>query len=98
MKTKTKNIISIDDSKKGFCKVTYGGGLFEYIREEVTPKLSKKSKPALALDNSENEDDLAKLNKSDLVEIAQKLGFENDITKEVTKAILIDFINENKDK
>lgn len=41
------------------------------------------------------EQDLSKLKKEDLAEIAKRFGFAEEITKEVTKAILIEFINEN---
>ena len=104
MKNNMKNnkIVGISDISRGFYKVTYESGIYEYVTEKRLKKLqadkgnkSPETKQQKEAATDDKVKDLEKLKKDALVEIAQRLGFEGEINNDVTKAILIEYIIAN---
>ena len=96
-----RKVISVEEYVKGFSKVNYEGDIFEYIRADKAPKVTQDITPEVIEpiapeDSTDEPEDLTKYKKEELVELAQRFGYDGEVTKEVTKAILIDFINRNK--
>lgn len=80
----------------------------EELRKDKAIKLvetKEEKKEIAAISNEDSKEspeskakELKKLNKNDLSEIAQRLGFSDEITDDVTKAMLIDFIIKNENQ
>ena len=107
----TKKQILVSDLSKGFHKITFEDGVFEYITPSKLEKLkedkgfklvNREDKKGIIDvtptsnddDNTGSAQDLSKLNKAALTEIAQRLGF-GDVNDQITKAMLVKYINEN---
>lgn len=79
-------------SEKRFAEMEADGLIS--VKAEVKPKKPKiDDVPPLT-----ESEELALLKKDDLVELAKRLGYAEEITPSVTKAILIEFIIQNKAK
>lgn len=91
-----KDKIFYNVSAKKFAKLEEEGLISSKIQE--SSKISEETR-GLEQENIEikkdDSQDLSKLKKDDLAELAKRLGFEGEITKDVTKADLVEFIKEN---
>jgi hypothetical protein len=67
----------------------------KFVKSVIEPVTIEPSDNDIIPENEGNKPDLSKLNKSDLSEIAKRLGFTDEINNDVTKAILIKFIEDN---
>jgi hypothetical protein len=86
---------------KGFYKVEKDGVKYNFSTKKFddlkSQELIEEStvEEVVIVPIESDKQDLSTLKKTDLVEIAQRLGFAGEITNAVTKAILIEFINKN---
>ena len=76
-------------SEKRFAEMAADG----LISAKAKVKSEKPNVPPLT-----ESEELALLKKDDLVELAKRIGYAEEITPSVTKAILIEFIIQNKAK
>lgn len=69
---------------------------FVKVKIEKEPVIIEPKSDDIIPDSNESEiPDLSKLNKDDLSDLAKRYGFADEINNEVTKAILIKFIEDN---
>lgn len=105
-----KGTYTINSTNAGFSNVTRPDGVLHNMSEKTIERLKKEKgynfvkvsiQPVIIEPKDDDiiqepsKPDLKKLKKADLVEIAQRLGFSDEINDEVTKEILVKFIEDN---
>ena len=84
-------MFKIISKNKGFYKLESKGITKNFLEKQFSVLLSEGK--ILGEEPKADSLPLDKLKKNDLVDIAQRMGYEKEITSAITKAILIEFIN-----
>ena len=89
-----KDGVKYNVSAKKFAELESQGQI--EVVKKITPSAPKQDE-ITDIVKPDPKKDLMKLKKADLAELATRYGFEGEVTEEITKTVLVDFIIENSD-